>query len=314
MVPYAVIIVNYHTEKYVLGAVRSVADCATSGDFGVVIVNNGSETTAESSALLAIRDNRIHVLEPGDNLGFARANNLGIRHAVQAFQPEFLVIMNPDVEFERRGTIERLIDRVRFASPQVAGAQPLVRNYWSASDPRNDLQIRRIPSVFDLAIAGTILLRFVFARRFRHFLMMDLMPYTNVVPFLVPSGAFFVMRASDFAQMNYFDEGTFLYGEELIIGEKLRRQGKHLLLDPNEQVCHRQGASTGFGKRNFPSVRMNRFQTESEIYFARNYLGASRIKCLMIKLAFGVGFAVRAIAWLALRGVAWYRRAFGLDT
>lgn len=314
MVSYAVIVVNYHTEQHVLRAVQSVSTCATSDDFGVVIVDNGSATSAASSSLLAIRDDRIHVLKAAKNLGFARANNLGIRHAAEAFQPEFLVIMNPDVEIERRGTIERLIDRVRFASPQVAGAQPLVRNYWSAADPRNNFQIRRIPSVFDLAVADTILLRFVFARRFRHFLMMDLMPYISVVPFFVPSGAFFVMRASDFAQLGYFDEGTFLYGEEFILGENLRRQGKHLLLDPNEQVCHYQGASTRFGKQYFPSLRMNRFRTESEIYFASKYLGAGRLKCLMIQLALAVGFGVRAIAWFPLRGVEWYRRAFGTNT
>jgi GT2 family glycosyltransferase len=111
------------------------------------------------------------------------------------------------------------------------------------------------------------------------------------------------MRTQTFADMGYFDEGTFLFGEEYILGEKLRRLGKALILDPQECVRHFQGASTGFGTRRRPDRRMHRFRAQSTIYFAENYLHVGPVQRMALKVALTIGFAVRVAAWLPTRFV-----------
>ena len=48
------------------------------------------------------------------------------------------------------------------------------------------------------------------------------MPYYNNITFEVPSGAFFLINTDIFKMVGLFDEGTFLYGEENILGYKIK--------------------------------------------------------------------------------------------
>ena len=45
-------------------------------------------------------------------------------------------------------------------------------------------------------------------------------------------GSFFIMRTSDFMEIDMFDPNTFLYGEEPILAEKLKRIHKRMYFYP----------------------------------------------------------------------------------
>ena len=86
------IIVNYNSGKYLETAVRSLIE-KTSEDLEIVIVdNNSSDFSLEF--LEKVGDKRIKLKRSNENIGFARANNLG----AQIAKGKVLFFINPDVK------------------------------------------------------------------------------------------------------------------------------------------------------------------------------------------------------------------------
>lgn len=54
--------------------------------------------------------NGVRVTASGENLGFARGNNLGIRYAREHYDPDLIVAANSDILFEQPDFCERLFE------------------------------------------------------------------------------------------------------------------------------------------------------------------------------------------------------------
>jgi GT2 family glycosyltransferase len=292
---YSVLIVNYNSALFVKKAVESVLATATTENYTVQIVDNGS-SDFDREKLREIRHPKVSILELPINRGFAIGYNTAARLAFERDAPSYFVIMNPDIELIQPGTIECLIDQIRRADHRVIGAQPIIWDFRFFSEDQARLGIRRVPDYWDLLICENVLLRLIFRNRFRRFMMADAQPYDLNLTFEVPSGAFFVIDAQIFMDIGGFDENTFLYGEEFILGKKLRDRNLSFLLVPTLKVRHYQGASTGFEYRGV-SRRMYSYRLRSHIYYARQYLGAGSLKTLVLRIISEIGFAIRVVAW-----------------
>ncbi|MEO1086543.1 MAG: glycosyltransferase, partial [Acidobacteriota bacterium] len=88
-----VVLVHYHTPDLAASAVASLReDAATSKvELEIALVDNGS--TAEGRGLLG-RLEGVRLLDPGQNLGYAGAFNLGVKQLAKA---DAVAVMNPDV-------------------------------------------------------------------------------------------------------------------------------------------------------------------------------------------------------------------------
>ncbi len=299
---YAVLIVNFNTASFVAKAVSSILRCATTDDILICVVDNSS-TEADRALLRQVAGPKVRVAELDHNGGFAVGYNAAARLAQDVFRPEFLVIMNPDVELVASGSIEALINRVKKEGADVVGAQPLIHGFRLPGNAAEQPAIRRVPNAWDLVITESIVLRYVFRRRYRRFLMADAKPYGEHTRFLVPSGAFFLIRAQDFSEIGGFDEGTFLYGEEFILGKKLQQRSRYFLFDPSITVLHYQGAATGF-ERWRPSRQMYNFRRDSQMYYVRKYLDGSSLQQSCLWAAVEIGYLIRITLW-ALREIRW---------
>jgi GT2 family glycosyltransferase len=276
-------------------AVESILKCATSDDFMISIIDNAS-AEPDRALLRKISHSKIRITELGHNGGFAVGYNAAARLAQDTFKPEFLVVMNPDVEIVEKGSIETLIRLIREEGNHVVGAQPLIHNYRLPGSANEQSVIRRIPDVWDLVISESIVLRYVFRNRFKRFLMQDAKPYGRETRFFVPSGAFFVIRAHEFFEIGGFDERTFLYAEELILGKKLERRNSQFSFDNTVTVRHFQGAATGF-ERWRPNRRMYNYRRASQMFYVREYLGGNWLQQYSLYAAMEFGYLFRIVAW-----------------
>ena len=85
-----VVIVNYNTGGYLDRALECLL-AQTSPPDRIVVVDNGSDDGSVED--LASRFPSVEVVEPGKNLGFAAANNLGVARCVDC---ELVALLNPD--------------------------------------------------------------------------------------------------------------------------------------------------------------------------------------------------------------------------
>ena len=85
----SIIIVNYNTKNLTLQCIDSIYEKTNDVSFEIIVVDNNS---TEGSQELVSHDKRIVFVEAGENLGFGKANNLGLRQA----QGKYIFFLNSD--------------------------------------------------------------------------------------------------------------------------------------------------------------------------------------------------------------------------
>src|SRR5438552_1046808 len=132
-VELSIIIVNWNGEKFLLACLRSIAENPPGVMYEVVVVDNassdGSAAWLRSKEAKAIfPPGKFKVIESGENLGYGRANNLGI---AQTTAP-MVLILNPDTTVGENA-LDHLIraasrdQRIGISVPRIIGGDGLVQ-------------------------------------------------------------------------------------------------------------------------------------------------------------------------------------------
>lgn len=114
----AAVVLNYETFEETQACVESLL-LQSYPDVEVVVVDNGSVN--DSAKQLTERfagEERVRVLACGVNLGFARGNNVGIRHAREQLGCDCVFVVNNDVVVDRD-----VVAQVAAAAAADAGAE-----------------------------------------------------------------------------------------------------------------------------------------------------------------------------------------------
>lgn len=227
----SIIIVNWNTGHLLAGCIRSVlADLETLDRDGIEIIVIDNASVDDSLQILNRQFPQIHVVENQENVGFARANNQGIRQA----KGDYLLLLNPDTEV-KCGAFKILL-AFMDANPDAGAAGPQILN------PDGTLQISCYPT-------PTLL------RELWYLLHIDLLwPYgaykmnswsvdsSRPVDSLL--GACLLVRREALDQAGLFDEEFFMYSEEIDLCYRLRQAGWSLQWVPQARVVHYGGQST----------------------------------------------------------------------
>ncbi|MBC8153808.1 MAG: glycosyltransferase family 2 protein [Bacteroidetes bacterium] len=265
-----VIVLNYNRADLTSRCVNSVL-AQQVPDCQVVVVDNNS-SAVDFYHLTASLPQSVYVVRNAENGGYAAGNNQGIGRLPGMPDADFYLVLNNDVALTHPGTIARLRDAL-LADTGAIAVSPLVHTLSNAVPVREQIQVRRLllPGWYVLCQSAVLRRLPGIRRTYNRFIYRDLVPYSNqVYPVDTISGSAFMIRSDYFDRQNGFDTGTFLYEEELILGEQIRRTGHHCLLHGDLIVPHEQGATTGQrpGRVNY---RMIRYQLNSLVYFLKVY-------------------------------------------
>ena len=85
----SIIIINYNTYKLTMECIDSVVENTIGVDYEIIVVDNAS---IDGSQEILSADDRITFIEAGKNLGFGKANNLGIEKS----RGDYLFFLNSD--------------------------------------------------------------------------------------------------------------------------------------------------------------------------------------------------------------------------
>lgn len=285
MCKYAVILLNYYTNEDVLMAIESIKEAAIDDNYRIVVVNTNEKNRNSIHTDIA----KVDTIDIDKNKGFAFGNNVGVRFVAEKLFSEYVVIMNPDTKILKKGTIDRLIasiDHFRVDDTNVIGGQPSIITKDSES-----LSIRRVYSYFDSLIQVFFPLRVLFKSRYKRMWYKEIGDgkSTQFVKYEVPAGNFFIIDTNIFwGKFSGFDEDTFLYEEEMILGYRLKKEGFKLIFDRNEEVVHEQGRSTKSHKR--LSYFAFRHMLRSKNVYLRKYLQVNRPLIGLLDILFLTNF------------------------
>jgi len=274
----AIVTVSYNSSDQLRPFLASLDDELRAG-VQVVIADNASSDVAETARIADAHGAR--VLSLGENLGYGGAVN----RAIASLPPsvDAVLVSNPDV-LVGEAALDTLRQRLD-ADPTIGAVGPRILNEDGSLYP----SARRIPSLrtgIGHALFVRIWPRNPWTRAYRsenHVSARD-------VGWL--SGACLLVRRSVFDELNGFDEGYFMYFEDVDLGYRIGRAGYRNRYEPSASVVHVGGLSTQVESR-----RMVRVHHASAYRFLANkYRGP-----LLAPVRAVLRAALSARAWILTR-------------
>jgi len=227
---WAAVVVNYEAGRLLTTCVQSLLDDTSAGAPEVVVVDNGSEDGSVDQLERSVAGVRVITAE---NRGYASAANLG----AEATTAPIVAVCNCDLRVER-GTAAAVLARFD-AEPDLGAVGPSVRNPDGTRYP----SARAIPRVRDAVghgLVGIFKPDNRFTRRYRE---LDADP-TRPRDVGFVSGAAIWLRRTALDEVGGWDDGYFMYVEDVDLCWRLRRSGWRVAYEPGGEVVHVQGAST----------------------------------------------------------------------
>jgi N-acetylglucosaminyl-diphospho-decaprenol L-rhamnosyltransferase len=225
----SVIVVSYNSRAYLPACLGSLARAAGSAEVDVIVADNASSDA--SAALVREQFPEARLIEMGANRGFGAAVNAAAKEA----RGDVFLLLNPDTELPA-DAIETLAARLD-ADPTSAALAP------RQVDARGFFQLAVGP---EPKLGWELVRRFVQRRLDRGSeRVAKLIDNWLATPREVPwaAASCLLVRRADFERVRGFDEGFFLYFEDLDLCLRLRDGGRRVLYDPTLTVVHHRGAS-----------------------------------------------------------------------
>jgi N-acetylglucosaminyl-diphospho-decaprenol L-rhamnosyltransferase len=232
----SVVVVNYNAGDYLARSVASVFALANGLGVEVLVIDNASRDGSARAALAA--EPRMRLIENVENRGLSAAWNQG---AGETSAP-WILFLNPDAELSA-GELSAFL-KVANERPDVAVVGPLIRN----PDGSIYESGRVFPTVAQ-AVGHAFLGPFVQDNRFSRAYRQSDWDRRSEREVDWVSGAAMLVRRSAFEEVGRFDEGFWLYGEELDLSTRLRDAGWSVLFSPELEVVHEGAVSTGRSRR-----------------------------------------------------------------
>jgi GT2 family glycosyltransferase len=219
----SIIIVTCNSEKYILNCLRSISRSIQGLEHEILIIDNNS--TDQTKILTNEFSNPVRLIENTENLGFAKALNLGLR----ASSGEFFLSINPDVIIESDSLLPMVSFMRANSKAGICGCKLL------NGDGSLQYSTGSFPTLF------STIYRSVLPRRMRKY---NLWGYGNVRECDWVTGAFMLIRNSLVDSVGYLDEGYFMYYEDVDYCLQAKKRGWYTYYYPGITACHLTPHST----------------------------------------------------------------------
>ena len=225
----SILVVSYNTLVDLERCLQSLHDTPPSISHEVVVIDNAS--TDGSAAAVRSRWPKARLIALDSNVGFARANNIGLRQT----QSDLVLLLNSDTIVPPHA-VDHLVRELRDL-PGAAIVGPRLVNEAGAAElsfgrmmgPMAELQQK-----FLQRIAGP--------RRIQ-----ELTSRPRRVDWV--SGACLLVRRADAEAVGLLDERYFMYCEDVDFCASIRTRGGRVYFTPTAKVIHLRGRSVAANRK-----------------------------------------------------------------
>lgn len=282
------IVLNYNDADTTLAFVEAVRNYRLLDK--IVLVDNASSDNSVER-LAPVCDEHVVLVESGTNGGYAAGNSLGVREAERRWpQLNTLVITNPDIVISED-------DLARVLAPLDEGYAMAtgVIHVPAGADGRGEQLASnfawRCPTMADMmanAFYGIYLLRRRIFKRSNYYDATELSLTPRLEVECVP-GCFFAIRDDAMRQVGYFDERTFLWQEETILGARLRDARLKTCVVTDAHVRHE--CSVSINKSIKSAKRQARILLDSQLVYLEHYCHKGHAARVLYQCVYWLAFA-----------------------
>jgi len=240
----------------------------------VIVDNKSTDNSVEYLENQIENHDKIDILKARSNRGFAAGNNIGARYVTKKYRPEYILFANTDTIFGENDINECIkcmnekenLGLVSMRIKDIKGNEE--KSAW------------RFKSFFKYAMFNIWLYRRLTYKQGVYTNFNKKFQLVNIV-----RGSFMFFNASVLEQVDFFDEGTFLYYEEEIISKKLEMSGYKVGLITDHFYIHNHINSASSNK-----WFIKKYMDKSLYYFLSKYYEIGRIKKAFFLLTIGISY------------------------
>lgn len=248
----SVVILNYNVRYFLEQCLDSVQKALHGIDGEIIVVDNASPD--DSCAMVREKFPNVILIENHENAGFPKGNNMGVARA----QGEYLCILNPDTVVGE-DTFQKLL---AFAAPKrnlgIVGCRLIDGTGRFLPESKRGLPT---PWVAFTKVMGLYKLGKAFGKYYAMHLSDD---ETGRVDILV--GAFMLLKTSVYREVGGFDEGCFMYSDDIDLSYMVQKTGRDNYFFADTTVIHYKGESTVRD-----GLYMQRFRQAMDFFYRKHF-------------------------------------------
>ena len=253
----SIIVVSYNVRELLRGCLQSVFSSAQKSEnwlkVDVTVIDNASRDG--SAQMVAKEFPHVHLIASAENLGFTRANNLGLRrlgfdaNGEQSAEtcPDLVLLLNPDTQVVDDGLAQlaaflRDNPSAGACGPRLHYADGSLQHGAFAFPGLAQVALDLLP-LAELPGASRLLNRILNSRwngRYARRSWMGVMPFK--VDFVL--GAAMMARGESIRAVGLLDEGYFMYCEEMDWCLRMREASMATFAVPAARIIHYEGRSS----------------------------------------------------------------------
>lgn len=254
-VDVSIVIVNWNTRDLLIDCIYSIESTIRKHSFEIIVVDNAS-TDGSVEAVNNIFQN-VNVIKNDKNLGFAKANNIGLRLSIG----RYYCLVNSDI-IALKDSLDSLINFLD-SHHHVGAIGPLTYNEFFHYRPN----CRDFPNLKTALVEAFFIDKVPLLSNFLGGRLLKSLPLDSPSEIDVLSGCFFCFRSDLCNSIGLLDENFFIYGEDKDYCKRIKNKGFSIIFYPLAKVIHIAGASS--------SKSPIRFQKEmlksNTIYWKKHY-------------------------------------------
>lgn len=261
----SVILVNYNDKVHLRECLASLDESVRLFALKIIVVDNNS---SDGSREFIKNDfPRVRLIGNAENMGFAVANNQGIKQS----QGDFILFLNTDT-VPPAEALSLLLQEMR-ANPELGAIGPALfkgkNNYQVSFGKKVNFRAEIIQKGF-----------------FNHYFRLRLKKAGKKREVGWLSAACLLARRKALEEANFFDENFFLYFEDIDLCYRIRKNGWKLRHLPQAKVFHKGGATTS------SLAITSRYEyRRSQLYFYRKH--NSRTSFFLLRFYLFFNFSLR---------------------
>ncbi len=252
----SVIIVNYNVKYFLEHCLNAVSKACKNIEAEIIVVDNAS--TDGSRSFLEARFSNVKFIWNETNLGFSKANNLGLKFTTG----EYTLFLNPDT-IVPEDCFEKCIDF--FETHADCGAIGVKMIDGSGNFLKESKRSFPTPAASFYKLTGLHKL-FPTHKKFAAYYAGHLSE-SNTASVEVLSGAFMMVSDKMLKRVKGFDEDFFMYGEDIDLSYRIKKTGFKNYFFAETTIIHFKGEST---QKNNPEYAA-RFYGAMKLFVQKHY-------------------------------------------
>lgn len=236
MIDLSIIIVSYNTKEF-LQDLLNFLDVAIEKSrrlFEVIVVDNAS---SDHSFLMVQKEfPHVKLIKNKENLGFSKANNIGIKKA----KGEYILFLNPDTIVNREALETMISFMDSHQNTGVATCKVVL------SDGKiDDASHRGFPTPWNAFVYFSGISKLFPKTKLFGGYNQGWANFDSIHEIDACAGAFMIVRREAGEQIGWWDEDYFFYGEDLDFCYRLKKKGWKIFYVPTVSIFHHKGVSGG---------------------------------------------------------------------